>query len=38
MEEPGMKYMLKWLLEALEIDEVFVNYVQSGDMNIFILK
>ena len=38
VEEPGMKYMLKWLPEALETDEVSANYVQSGDMNTFILK
>ena len=38
VEEHGMKYMLKWLPEALETDEVSANYVQSGDMNTFILK
>lgn len=38
VEEPGMKYMLKWLPEALETDEVSANYVQSDDMNTFILK
>lgn len=38
VEEPGMKYMLKWLPEALGTDEVSANYVQSGDMNTFILK
>lgn len=38
VEEPGMKYMLKWLPEALGTDEVSANYVQSGDMNTFILR
>lgn len=38
VEEPGMKYMLRWLPEALGTDEVSANYVQSGDMNTFILR
>ena len=38
VKEPGMKYMLKWLPEALGTDKVSANYVQSGDMNTFILK
>lgn len=38
VEEPGMKYMLKWLPDALETEELSLNFVQSGDMNTFILK
>lgn len=38
VEEPGMKYMLKWLPDALETEELSLNFVQSGDMNTFILR
>lgn len=38
VEEPGMKYMLQWMPEALETSDIPVTYVQSGDMNTFILK
>lgn len=38
VEEPGMKYMLQWLPEALETADIPMTYVQSGDMNTFILK
>lgn len=38
VEEPGMKYMLQWLPEALGTSKIPMTYVQSGDMNIFILK
>ena len=37
-EEPGMKYMLKWLPEALETENIPLYYVQSGDANQYILK
>lgn len=38
VEEPGMKYMLQWLPEALGTLKIPMTYVQSGDMNTFILK
>lgn len=38
VEEPGMKYMLKWLPDALETEELSLNFAQSGDMNTFILR
>ena len=38
VEEPGMKYMLKWLPEALGTTDIPSTFVQSGDMNTFILK
>lgn len=38
VEEPGMKYMLQWLPEALGTSKIPMTYVQSGDMNTFILK
>lgn len=38
VEEPGMKYMLNWLPDALKSEELSLNYVQSGDMNTFILR
>ena len=38
VEEPGMKYMLQCLPEALETSDIPMTYVQSGDMNTFILK
>lgn len=38
VEEPGMKYMLKWLPDALETEELLMNFVQSSDMNTFILR
>ena len=38
VEEPGMKYMLNWLPDALETEEPLMNFVQSGDMNTFILR
>ena len=38
VEEPGMKYMLQWLPEALETADIPMTYVQSGDMKTFILK
>lgn len=38
VEEPGMKYMLNWLPEALGTNEIPSTFVQSGDMNTFILK
>lgn len=37
VEEPGMKYMLNWLPEALGTKEIPMTFVQSGDMNTFIL-
>lgn len=37
-EEPGMKYMLTWLPKALGTDEVKSYFIQSGDMNTFLLK
>lgn len=36
VEEPGMKYMLKWLPECIG-NEIPMTYIQSGDMNHFIL-
>ena len=38
VEEPGMKYMLTWLPEALGTEKISMHFVQSGDMNTFILK
>lgn len=38
VEEPGMKYMLKWLPEAIATNEIPTYFVQSGDMNTFITK
>lgn len=38
VEEPGMKYMLKWLPEAIGTEELSATYVQSGDMNTFIVR
>ena len=37
MEEPGMKYMLNWLPEALG-EEVPMHFVKSGDASTYILK
>lgn len=36
LEEPGMKYMLKWLPEALKDATIPIRFIQSGDMNHFI--
>lgn len=36
VEEPGMKYMLKWLPEAIGTHKIKMKYIQSGDMNHFI--
>ena len=38
LEEPGMKYMLNWLNEALGTDQLPAWFVQSGDMNTFLVK
>ena len=38
VEEPGMKYMLNWLNEALGTDQLPAWFVQSGDMNTFLVK
>lgn len=38
VEEPGMKYMLKWLPAAIGNQDIPMHFVQSGDMNTFILK
>lgn len=38
LEEPGMKYMLNWLPEALGTNDVPMHFVQSGDTNRFILR
>lgn len=38
VEEPGMKYMLRWMPEALGNCDIEMTYIQSGDMNTFILK
>ena len=37
-EEAGMKYMLKWLPEALKTDNIPTWYVQSGDANNYLLN
>lgn len=37
VEEPGMRYMAVWLPKALH-DNMPVHFVQSGDMNTFLLK
>lgn len=37
VEEFGMKYMLKWLPEALHHADIKAGFIQSGDMNYFIL-
>lgn len=37
-EEPGMKYMLKWLPDALGTNEIPMEFVPSGDMNQYILN
>lgn len=37
VEEFGMKYMLKWLPEALGHEEMKADFIQSGDMNHFIV-
>ena len=36
-EEPGMKYMLHWLPDALE-EEIKTIYLQSGDANHYLLR
>ena len=38
VEEPGMKYMLRWLPEALGTEAVPSWFVQSGDMNTFLVR
>lgn len=38
VEEPGMKYMLKWLPEAIGTDKIPMTYVQSGDANTFVVR
>ncbi|MBQ6216712.1 MAG: Nif3-like dinuclear metal center hexameric protein [Erysipelotrichaceae bacterium] len=37
LEEPGMKYMLKWLPEALGNEDIPLHFVKSGDPNHFLL-
>lgn len=36
-EEPGMKYMLTWLPTALGTDTIPATFIQSGDMNTFLI-
>lgn len=38
VEEPGMKYMLKWLPQAIGTNDIPMTFVQSGDMNHFIVN
>lgn len=37
-EEPGMKYMMNWLPDALGTKDIPMTFVASGDMNHFIVK
>lgn len=37
-EEAGMRYMQKWLPDAIKNDNIEVNFVQSGDMYHFIAE
>lgn len=37
IEEPGMKYMITWLDDAIK-EHINAHYIQAGDMYTFILK
>lgn len=37
VEEPGMQYMINWLPKALA-EDIPMTYIQSGDMNKFIVR
>lgn len=38
VEEPGMRYMINWLPEAIGCDSIPMTFIPSGDMNQFLLK
>lgn len=36
-EEPGMKYMLEWLPEAIGTDDIPMTFIKSGDASTYLL-
>ena len=38
VEQLGMKYMLKWLPEALETDDLKIEYVPAKDQYQYIVR
>lgn len=38
LEEPGMKYVVQWLPDALGTNDIKATFVQSGDMYHYIVK